>query len=60
MLLYTDGLVEQRNESLATGLERLRSAVDAGPHELGALCDAVLASVAGDDDDVALLAVRLR
>jgi serine phosphatase RsbU (regulator of sigma subunit) len=59
VLLYTDGLVEHRDEDLTHGLERLASVVDAGPHELGALCDEVLAASAADDDDVALLAVRL-
>jgi len=59
MLLYADGLVEHRDEDLAAGLERLATLVDGAPHDLGALCDAVLTAAPGEDDDVALLAVRL-
>ena len=33
IVLYTDGLVERRGESIDEGLERLRSAVLAGPRE---------------------------
>jgi serine phosphatase RsbU (regulator of sigma subunit)/anti-sigma regulatory factor (Ser/Thr protein kinase) len=60
VLLYTDGLVERRGESIDTGLERLRAAVAAAPHDPESLCDRVLEGLAedGPSDDVALLAVR--
>jgi serine phosphatase RsbU (regulator of sigma subunit) len=61
VVLYTDGLVENRAEALSAGLERLRAAlVDAdAPAEL--LADSVLAATGrsrGGDDDVALLVLR--
>ncbi|GIG28456.1 hypothetical protein Cma02nite_10560 [Cellulomonas marina] len=63
-LLYTDGLVERRDEDLAARLEHLRRTVEelaAGDGDLDTLCDEVLARMlpAHPDDDVALLAVRL-
>jgi PAS domain S-box-containing protein len=63
LLLYTDGLVEERGHSLEEGIERLAGAArswDGG--DLGALCDAMVATAradAGRPDDVALLAVAL-
>lgn len=60
LLLYTDGLVERRGETLTQGLEWLARRVAAlSGLPLGPLCDALLAEVPrGADDDVALLAVR--
>jgi serine phosphatase RsbU (regulator of sigma subunit) len=60
LLLYTDGLVEKRGESIDAGLERLRAAVESSPADPQALCERVLkALVAGSsEDDVAVLAVR--
>lgn len=61
VLLYTDGLVERRGESIDVGLKRLREAAREAPEELERLCSHVLArgpSDAGILDDVALLAVR--
>jgi serine phosphatase RsbU (regulator of sigma subunit)/anti-sigma regulatory factor (Ser/Thr protein kinase) len=60
VLLYTDGLVERRGESIDTGLERLRAAVAEFPQEPEALCDRLLERLVEADlaDDVALLAVR--
>ncbi len=61
LILYTDGLVEVRGEELLDGLERLRSAVRAGPMEPDALCDHVIESLLGGraaSDDVALLVLR--
>jgi PAS domain S-box-containing protein len=65
VLLYTDGLVEQRGQSLDEGLARLLAVLS----ELGqdrdrtleALCDALLARMlpARSQDDVAIAAVRL-
>ncbi len=59
LVLYTDGLVENRDESLDEGLEKLRSAVQSrrAPDQL---CEHVLAQLGrrgGGRDDVALLVV---
>jgi serine phosphatase RsbU (regulator of sigma subunit) len=64
LLLYTDGLIERREESLADGFERLRhqlhDLVEQGlaPDEL---CDRLLERMVPDRplDDIAVLAVRL-
>lgn len=62
LLLYTDGLVERRSESLDRGLERLMDRMrTCGDESAGALCDAAIeASLAGHErhDDVCLLALR--
>ena len=65
VLLYTDGLVERRGQSLGDGLSHLRQtlaelAAD-GP-DLEELCDRLLQRMLPErrDDDVALVAVRLR
>ena len=60
LLLYTDGLVEQRG-SIGEGLERLRDAVAGGQHDAEALCDrvvSVLLPEGSGDDDAAILALR--
>ncbi|HET6506894.1 MAG TPA: GAF domain-containing SpoIIE family protein phosphatase [Baekduia sp.] len=61
LLLYTDGLVERRDERLDRSLEALRTVVASSPHALDVLCDRVLEALAPDGgvwpDDVALLAV---
>ncbi|MEV6122207.1 SpoIIE family protein phosphatase [Streptomyces sp. NPDC052077] len=62
VLLYTDGLVERREEDLWTGLERLRHAAAAAAGQpLGVLCDELLAGLlpTGGPDDVAMLALRV-
>jgi anti-sigma regulatory factor (Ser/Thr protein kinase) len=59
LLLYTDGLIEKRSTPIDTGLEQLAGIV--GAHvddELEALCERLLATVSGAEDDVALLALR--
>ena len=55
LVLYTDGLVERRGESIDAGLERLLAAVttDARPE---ALADALQQKGHNDDDDVCVLA----
>ncbi|MFF9219796.1 SpoIIE family protein phosphatase [Streptomyces viridosporus] len=61
LLLYTDGLVERREEDLTAGLERLRHHVSAAARRpLEAFCDDLLdgLSEVGNDDDVAMVAVR--
>jgi anti-sigma regulatory factor (Ser/Thr protein kinase) len=63
LLLYTDGLVERRDEPLEQRLEALAEAADRAEGGLEGLCDAVLAGVIGQhmpSDDVALLSVRPR
>jgi anti-anti-sigma factor len=63
LVLYTDGLVERRGETLDDGLERLAAAVTARRSDpLPALVDAVLGELVdghGGEDDVAVVAVRL-
>lgn len=61
LLLYTDGLVERRGESIDDGVRRLlRAFGEHGSLPLEDLCDALLAAQLpdGGEDDVALLAVR--
>ena len=63
LLLYTDGLIEERRDTLDAGQERLLAAITklrAAP--LPALVDGVLAEMdeaAGFSDDVAMVALRL-
>ena len=62
MLLYTDGLVERRGQSLDVGLGRLREALAELAHlPLSDLCDELLLRLLPPtrDDDVAMVAVRL-
>jgi anti-sigma regulatory factor (Ser/Thr protein kinase) len=62
VLLYTDGLVEGPQLPLGEGLDGLRSAMEGGPREPEALCEAVLESLdvrVGFNDDLALLALQL-
>jgi serine phosphatase RsbU (regulator of sigma subunit) len=62
LVLYTDGLVEERDENLADGLVRLTAAADGAEPDIEVLCDTVLnRMVPGEkNDDIALLAARLR
>ena len=63
LLLYTDGLIERKGESLAVGLERLLAAAGAaGAEELQLLVDGILTKMlAGhpQEDDVCLIAGRI-
>ena len=62
VLLYTDGLVERRGQSLDEGLELLRTTLAELVHlPLDELCDQLLARLlpSSNDDDAALVAVRL-
>lgn len=61
VLLYTDGLVERRDEGLDAGLARLLDVLgDLEGLPLDELCDQLLVTMAPDpQDDVVLLAVRL-
>lgn len=64
LLFYTDGLVEMRGRSLDVGMQLLLEFVE-GLDDLSpaSLCDQVLQwrlGVAGHEDDICLLAVRVR
>lgn len=60
MLLYTDGLVERRGETLDDGLARLSRAAMEAPGDLEAASDHIVASLMrdGSSDDAAILSVR--
>lgn len=61
VLLYTDGLVERRRESLDVGLTRLREVLRDAPDGLDAVVDHVVTTLVGPGggaDDVAVLAFR--
>jgi PAS domain S-box-containing protein len=63
LLLYTDGLVERRRESLDRGLERLSEAMERAPDDVDAAIDAIAATMLSEaerNDDVALLGLRVR
>jgi anti-sigma regulatory factor (Ser/Thr protein kinase) len=66
LVLYTDGLVERRDEPIDAGLGRLRSVVADGPNEAEALCSYLLESAPGagaraedPEDDLTALVVGL-
>jgi anti-sigma regulatory factor (Ser/Thr protein kinase)/putative methionine-R-sulfoxide reductase with GAF domain len=60
ILMYTDGLVERRGESLTEGLERLRAAagVAASAEEICQRVTDALVPPLGAPDDVAMVALR--
>lgn len=61
ILLYTDGLIERRRESLTEGLERLRALAEV-PLSADQLCRRVtqeLVPHGGGDDDIAVVALRI-
>jgi serine phosphatase RsbU (regulator of sigma subunit) len=62
LLLYTDGLVERREESIQVGLDRLlRVASSHESSDVDELCDHILSSLIESDhvgDDIALVAMR--
>ena len=62
LVLYTDGLIERRTESITTGLDRLQQVVHGGPDAPDALCEYLLQMMHEDSgfaDDVAVVAVSL-
>lgn len=62
VLLYTDGLIERRGESLTESMGRLSRAVRDGPADPELLCEHVierLVPAEGTQDDVALLALAM-
>jgi anti-sigma regulatory factor (Ser/Thr protein kinase) len=61
IVLYTDGLVEERGASIDRGLDALKDAVAGGPIEPEALCDHIVSSLLAErlaTDDIAVLTVR--
>ena len=63
LMLYTDGLIERRGETLAAGRGRLERRSAEAPAELEAFCDHVLDALVGDrgnQDDIALVALTIK
>ncbi len=63
VLLYTDGLVERRDDGLESRLEQLRAAMASAPYELDDRLQHLTTTLRGDGvrfDDIALLALRVR
>src|SRR6185295_2881687 len=60
VLIYTDGLVERRGESIEVGLERLRG-IAAGIHDPETLCVTICERLVPEEpeDDVAFIATRM-
>ncbi|MGN9808616.1 SpoIIE family protein phosphatase [Micromonospora sp. BQ11] len=59
LVAYTDGLVERRNQAYDEGVAALHAVIDAhrdAPVE--AIADAVMAELAGSEDDQALVVIR--
>jgi serine phosphatase RsbU (regulator of sigma subunit) len=61
LLLYTDGLVEQRDRGFAEGIEQLRTVLAEGPEEPDALREHILERMVpgSREDDIAVLVVQL-
>ena len=60
LALYTDGLVESRTRSFDQGIVALRSALAREHGNLDAICDALIASLAGRcEDDITLVLARI-
>ncbi|MFE7355087.1 SpoIIE family protein phosphatase [Streptomyces sp. NPDC057543] len=62
LVLYTDGLVERRDQDIDTGLELLRGSLEGRDRTPEETCDDVLAAMlpGQPSDDVALLVARTR
>jgi anti-sigma regulatory factor (Ser/Thr protein kinase) len=61
LVMYTDGLVEERGASIDAGLDALKEALIGGPDDPDALCDHMVARLLANraaTDDIAVLAVR--
>jgi anti-sigma regulatory factor (Ser/Thr protein kinase)/putative methionine-R-sulfoxide reductase with GAF domain len=59
LLLYTDGLIERRDESLDDGLDKLRAVAARSVGVPEQLCEGLVGDLDDATDDVAVLAVRL-
>jgi CheY-like chemotaxis protein len=62
VLLYTDGLVERRDELIDRGVDRLVAAAARPERDLEVFCDRVVAAVGPEQpyDDIAVVALRRR
>ncbi|MFH8798391.1 SpoIIE family protein phosphatase [Streptomyces sp. NPDC017936] len=62
LVLYTDGLVEDRTQDIDTGLERLRTALEGADGSPDETCRTVLDALlpARPNDDIALIVARTR
>ncbi|MEU0164184.1 SpoIIE family protein phosphatase [Streptomyces iakyrus] len=62
LVLYTDGLVENRHRDIDEGIAAMRAVLGRPAHDLEATCDDLLSTLLADrpSDDVALLAARTR
>ena len=62
LVLYTDGLVESREQDIGTGLERLEAALAGAGRDPEELCASAIGGLLPErpSDDVALLAARAR
>jgi serine phosphatase RsbU (regulator of sigma subunit) len=64
VVLYTDGLIERRGESLDVGLQRLSDAASSGPEDPWQMCEHILARVLEAPgqryDDVTAVVARLQ
>jgi len=58
LLLFTDGLVEDRNTLLDDSLERARALAETVEDDLEAFCDRLLAAFGSREDDVAFVVLR--
>jgi PAS domain S-box-containing protein len=62
LVLYTDGLIERRGESITVGLDRLLEACQEGPAGPDALCDYLSDVMVRDttvEDDIAIVAIAV-
>jgi GAF domain-containing protein/anti-sigma regulatory factor (Ser/Thr protein kinase) len=59
LLLYTDGLIERRGESLDEGLAKLRAIATRAGDMPELLCDGLVEQLGDASDDVAVLAARV-
>ncbi|MFC4020212.1 SpoIIE family protein phosphatase [Micromonospora sp. GCM10011542] len=59
LIAYTDGLVERRNQPYDAGVAALHEVIESVRDEpVGAIADAVMAGLAGSEDDQALVVIR--
>jgi anti-sigma regulatory factor (Ser/Thr protein kinase) len=61
LLMYTDGLIERREDGIQPGLDKLKRALKSAPRDAEACLDFVLEALdpTRSDDDVALLLMRV-
>jgi serine phosphatase RsbU (regulator of sigma subunit)/anti-sigma regulatory factor (Ser/Thr protein kinase) len=64
IVMYTDGLVEDRDVSLASGLDQMKELVASGPSDVEELCDHIMrcaldGRAGGRADDAALLVLQV-